>query len=348
MSKNHTRPLSSGEISLMCRQLSMLVKSGVQIYEAFEIMENTAADKRDRALYAQVREELENGERIEKALEQTGRFPSYMVRMIGIGDKAGKLDTSLDSLYLYYQRSEETERSVRSAVIYPLIMVAVMICVVAFLIIKALPIFAQVFLQVGAEMPAFLKALTTGNSALKVLLYIGIIAAVIVIAYFLLKQTVGGENLIAGLYENGFATKKLAEKSNTNKFTYAMSMLLSSGVNIEDAVNMAEELIKSPGMLKKTEQLKKMLENNEPFAASLTKCGLLSGEYAAMLSVAEKAGKLDEMMNTIAERSARDADEWINNFISSIEPTIVIVMSLVIGLILVSVMLPLMDIMTSI
>ncbi len=348
MSNKKYRQVRPGKIALMCKQLAMLLNGGVTLHEAMSIMAQNADSQDERKLYTQVYESLEAGEALGLALEDTGRFPDYMVHMVAIGDTSGKLEEVLNALCLYYERSEAIEQSVRNAVLYPIIMVAVMIAVIAVLLIQALPIFAQVFVQVGAEMPPLLRRLSENSHAgIIFLLIVGGLVALIFLLYYLCKATEGGEALVKKIYENGFLTRKLASKANLSKFASAMSMMLASGINIDEAADMTCSLTDSPTMRRKIDALKDCLRTNMPLAAALKKCGVVSGEYAALIAVGEKTGKTDEMMETVAKRCAMEADEWISRLIGGIEPTIVIIMSLIIGGILISVILPLMNVMTA-
>lgn len=334
-------------VAYFCKQLDLLVKSGVNMQDAMAILHENAQDKTQKALYAQLTETVKQGMPLAAALTQTGQYPAYMTQMVQIGETSGKLDEVLEALYVYYERMERINRGIKNVVTYPVVMVCVMLAVIAVLLIKAVPIFAQVFQQIGAEIPSYLKAFATDNAATVFLIVIAVFAAAALAAYMFMKYTHAGQSLKIKLYENSLLTRNIAKRADTNKFAFAMALLLSAGINIDEAVAMVCDLTESEKMKGDINRVIRLMDEQVPFPAALTRAGLLSPEYGAMITVGQKAGKLDEMMNTVAARLAEEADEWLERLISGFEPTIVIVMSLTVGGLLLSIMMPLMKIMSA-
>ena len=147
--------LSPREISAFCTQMSLLVKAGISVQEGIGIMCEDAQSKVEKELLEQILLLVEEGRPLAFALEQTGCFPKYMIDMLEIGETAGRLEEVLDSLTEYYERSQAISKSIRSAVTYPIIMIVMMAVVIGVLVIKVLPIFRQVFAQLGTELSAF-------------------------------------------------------------------------------------------------------------------------------------------------------------------------------------------------
>ena len=344
--RKQAKELSSSEISAFCKGLGMFFSGGIPLYEAFLIMEENAASPADAALYRALSQDVGRGHSLTDALTGANCFPPYMLRMVRVGEDSGKLEEVFESLSLYYQRRESLSAAMKSAVLYPLAMVLVMLAILAVLMIKILPVFSQVFEQVGARFPALLQTMADSRDTVTLLCVILFLAAALLALFYLTtRHTQRGRRLLTRIYENAPLTRSLAEKSESNKFTYSMSLLLSSGVNINESVALIYELTDSPGAQAKIARLKASLDKGTPFPNALTDSGLLTSQYSAMLAVGLKTGKSDEMMNLIAERYSRDTERWIERLISAIEPTIVIIMCLLIGSVLMSVMLPLIRIM---
>ena len=117
--KDSTRgTLSANELSAFCAQLALITKAGIPAQEGISIMMEDAGDVRTRELMQSVLNKLEEGAPLHKALAQTGRFPKYMLDMVGIGERSGRLDEVLDSLSAYYERSQAISRSVKSCLLY--------------------------------------------------------------------------------------------------------------------------------------------------------------------------------------------------------------------------------------
>ncbi len=170
--------LNNYEIASFCRQMALLIKAGISPAEGIEILIQDSHDSTAQRLLGQISHVLQSGEMFHVALEMSGSFPDYMVHMVTIGEESGSLDTVLNSLADYYEREEAISSSIKSAVSYPLIMVFMMLVVVIVLIMKVLPIFQQVFAQLGTNMSGFAQSLLNmgnilnGYSAVTVILLV--------------------------------------------------------------------------------------------------------------------------------------------------------------------------------
>ncbi|MCQ4637506.1 type II secretion system F family protein [Anaerovorax odorimutans] len=343
-----TRQKKPQEISLLLSELGMFFSGGIPLYDAFLIMEENTEAADDRQLYHALSEDIEQGSDLSDALTRAGCFPDYMIRMIRIGENSGKLEEVFSSLALYYQRQEHLKSSIRSAVVYPLVMILVMLVILAVLMIKVLPVFSQVFDQVGAQLPAPLAAAADSGSTVAVVsVCVLALVAVGLIFYGLARRTEKGRLLLTRIYEGFPLTAGIAEKAESNKFAYSMALLLASGINVDEAVDMVLELTRSSKAREKLSGLKALMDRGESFPSALTASGVLTSRYSAMIAVGLKTGSTEEMMNLAAERLSDDTDRFIDRVISGIEPAVVIIMCLIIGSVLLSVMLPLMKIMTS-
>ena len=150
--------LSNSEIASFCKQTAWILKAGITPAEGMEILINDTISKEGKELLQQIRMICNKGNHFYTALEETGVFPQYVVKLTALGEESGNLDVVLMSLAEYYEREETITDSIRSAVTYPLIMIAMMFFVIIILIVKVLPIFKQVFVQLGTEMTPFAQS----------------------------------------------------------------------------------------------------------------------------------------------------------------------------------------------
>ncbi len=347
--KQERNELDAIQISLLCKELGMFFKGGIPLYDAFLIMEE-AADRRSRKeLYHQIALSLESGDTLTDALKRTEIFPSYMLRILRIGEESGKLEEVLDALSLYYQRREQMKNSIRSAVFYPLIMILATLLILAVLLFRVLPVFSRVFEQTGAELPPFFQTIAdSGGAAGAVCIALLILLALVIIGYAAGRRTEKGRVFFSRLYERSPLTKVLASQSGSGEFIYSMSLLLSSGMNPDAATELLLELNESPASEKKLKTLQALMTDGTPFARALSESGLLPSTYTSVIAVGAKTGTLDEMMDLAAQRLSEDIEQRLQRRIASVEPAVVIAMCLIIGAVLLSVMLPLIRIMTSV
>lgn len=341
--------LTPGEISTFCSQISMIIKSGIPMSEGIEIMFTDAGSSGAKEVLGKILNVVEIGEPFHKALAKCDKFPPYVVTMVEIGEISGRLENVMDSLTAYYEREEAVSRVVRSAVTYPLIMIVMMLAVISILVIRVMPIFNDVFHGLGAEMSGFSLAIMNfgqflGNYGLFFLIGFVLIAAGFLIFY----STESGKERFQRFKEDFFLTKSLYAKIASGRFASAMSLMLASGMDTDKSLEMVSKLIKTESIRKKIIHCQKRMKAGIRFSEALTNVGIFTGIYARMVTVAFKTGAMDTVMEKLASRYEEETNTQINNIISVVEPALVAILSVVVGIILLSVMLPLMSIMTAI
>lgn len=190
--------LSSLQIASFCTQLSLLIKAGISLQEGIHILYEDASSQAEKELLKQILEPIEEGQPLAFSLRQTDAFPQYMVEMVEIGETSGKLEEVLDSLTEYYERSKNISKSIRSAVTYPMIMILMMAVVIGVLMIKVLPIFRQVFSQLGTEMSNFSQSIMDFGSIVGIIasVVIGLILLLIIIALGFADDTFRSKNIV--------------------------------------------------------------------------------------------------------------------------------------------------------
>ena len=345
MGKNIT--LSAEELAAFAAQLSLTVKTGIPLSEAIMILLEDAETDAAKKLLGKILEKLELGSSLADALKETGMFPIYMTQMIEIGEASGRLDVVLDSLHRYYEREDNIGKSAKNAITYPAIMLVILIVIIIILVTRVLPIFNQVFNTLGGEMtPLAQGAMRIGeiisNSSVILVIIVIAIAAFIVI----MRLTPGGRRSLVSLGQRLF--RKLADRMAAAKFASGMSLMLASGLDVDRAVELTLPLMTNPYMYTKVEKLKAMTEQGQSFTDSVVQTKIFSGIQGRMLTLGFKSGNLDTVMDQIAGDYEKEVDDRLDNLISIIEPTMVAVLCVIVGLILLSAMLPLLGVMSSI
>ena len=345
MAKQFTLPAE--ELAAFAAQLSLTVKTGIPLSEAIMILQEDADTEAAKKLLGKILDKLELGGTLADALKEAGVFPIYMTQMIEIGEASGRLDHVLDSLYRYYDREDNIAKSAKSAITYPAIMLVILVVIIVILVTQVLPIFNQVFNTLGGEMtPLAQGAMRIGeiisNSSVILVFVIVVIAAVLII----MRLTPGGRKSMSAFGQRLF--KQLSDRMAAAKFASGMSLMLASGLDIDRSVELTLPLMSNPKMYSKVEKLMEMTQLGESFTSSVVATKIFSGMQGRMLTLGFKSGNLDNVMEQIADDYEKEVDEKLDNLISIIEPTMVAILCVIVGLILLSAMLPLLGVMSSI
>ncbi len=340
--------LKSNEISTFCKQMSLLLKAGIAPSFGIDILSEDTRDPSAKQLYEAISQVLQSGEKFHVALRMTEVFPDYVINMITIGEESGNMDTVMESLADYYEREENIESNIKSAVSYPLIMVFMMLIVVLVLITKVLPIFEQVFAQLGTSMSGFAQSLLNLGNALNRYSVIMVIILVAIAVGFVYFSSPAGKGNFKKLMKKIPATRKLLEDIEVERFASGMVLTLSSGMDTYEGLALVKKLSSSKDMKQKIEDCRTSLLDGDSFPEALEKTKIFNAFYSQMISVGFKSGSMDEAMKQVSTRIEKDTEKRIYSIISILEPTLVIILSVIVGMILLSVILPLMGIMTTI
>lgn len=341
--------LTNNELAAFCEQMAMILHSGISAIEGIAIMKDDAYTREGGALLRTIYEGIETSGSLYTALSESGVFPSYALQLIRIGEETGHLEDVMSSLSRYYQREEEVKQNIKSAVSYPLIMLGMMFIIILILIIKVLPMFHQVFVQLGSEMTGFSMVLMNIGTALSnysfIFLILLVIAAAVLFYLNFLPSGIRARGKIASRF---FLTRGLIEKIAVSKFAAGMSLTLRSGLDALESLEMAGQLIDHPAIKARIAACQASVNNGMDFAEALSESGIFSGIYSKMASIGYKAGVLDTLMEKISIQYEDEINARMNRLIHILEPALVAVLSVIVGLILLSVMLPLLGIMTNI
>ena len=342
------KALTNRELTYFCSQLALILRSGISPAEGLSLMMDDTSGKEGNELLKSLSDRLGEGAMLHEALSESGLFPEYMCAMTEIGENSGRLDEVMESLSSYFRREEDLSRNIRSAVTYPLIMLGMMLAVMAVLVLKVMPVFRQVFSQLGTEMTGLPGAVLELGASLSRYSFIFLILALIaasVLIFFCFTKT--GREKRASFSEHFFATRKLSEKIACSRFASAMYLSLSSGLDMDQSLEMSERLtgirLYVPG-------------SRDPrsdggwrgLCGSAWQIRDFPGIYAHMLAVGFRTGATDTVLKQISEQYEEEIEQQMESFVAKLEPTLVAFLSVVTGMILLSVMLPLMGIMTNI
>lgn len=331
-------PLSNLELFTFFQQMSMILQSGISPYEGILIMEEDAVVSSAKELFHQIGEELSLGSDVYTALSSSKVFPSYALRMVQIGEYTGTLDRVCTSLASYYHREDSIAREIRSAMTYPLIMIGIVLVIVGILITKVLPVFDRVYQQLGSEMTGSARALLhLGNS----IRHYGLPAA----GSMVILLIVYGILIFRKKLRIPFS-RKFYEDLAVTRFAGGLSLILGSGLDYSDGLQMLLELSDYEPMTEKIRTCIQLTENGTDFTDALKESQIFEGLYSRMVSVGIRTGQSDEAIAQVAEKYQEQISLRTEHMIGVLEPTVVSVLAVLVGMILLSVMFPLLGVLT--
>jgi type IV pilus assembly protein PilC len=334
------------EVSRFTRQFATMIGAGLPMVQCLEILSTQTENKELGKIISQVKESVQGGATLSEALARHPKiFDQLYTNMVEAGEVGGALDAILVRLAVYREKADALIRKVKGAMVYPSVVIVVAIGVTIGMLTWIVPVFANMFAGLNAELPMPTQVVLRISHFLRdnfVYLVFGIIGLVGAFMYW--KRTPAGNLIFDRTLLRTPVFGNLVRKSSVARFTRTLGTLLASGVSILDALDVTA---KTAGNLVVANAINKAvvsIAEGDTITAPLKETGVFPPMVTQMISVGEKTGGLDEMLAKIADFYDEEVDGAVSALTSVIEPIIIVFMGIVIGGILIAMYLPMFDI----
>lgn len=339
--------LNNRELLQFCEQFSLILRSGMSAIEGLSILNDDSQTPRGKELLTCLSKDMEESGSLAHAMKESGAFPDSASAYVRAGEETGCLDEVLSGLAAFYQKEIQTKEQIQNAIAYPLIMLGMMIGVIVILLVKVLPVFRQVFRQLGLEMTGLSGALLGMGEALSrystiFLVFLAVLAVLILFFCFHSR----GQAWIRGAVYHLPGMKDIPVFLDYSRLCQCISMGLRSGLPPELCMQLADDLISKPEIREKVSLTLNSLEEGAGFTEALTQSQLFTAVDLRLISLGIQAGAADEILGKLAQRYEENSGDAISHMVSILEPTIVIFLSLLVGLVLLAVMMPLLGLLS--
>lgn len=341
--------LTPMELSSFCSEVALMLGAGMALYSGMEALEKTYENDPHAQLYQAISSGVVETGSLHDALEATHAFPRYMVEMCGIGEQTGHLEEVMQGLSVYYERESRIRQAVRSAVTYPLVLAVMMVLILLVLILKVMPVFRRVLGSMGVAMTSSGGAMMAVGTVIGwAVLVLVLLCTAGIVACVLLMKTQRRERVLAALRRVFPPLRQLSLRLASSRAASVLAMMLSGGFPLEQALEMVPLVLPDAEAAEEINKIREKMAQGESFSDALTSSRLFDEIHRQMLRMGIAAGREDQVMEKIAQTYEEQVEEGISNLVSIIEPTMVAALSIVIGAVLLSVMLPMAGIISSI
>lgn len=346
--KKATLPMK--ELISLSQQLALVVDSDLSLQEGMSLIAQQTRSKSVRQLLARTEAQLNEGNSLGDAFaHEKGVLPDFYISMVTLGEKSGNLARVLSRVADTYEKDSKVSAKVMSAVTYPVILAVLMICVIVLLLVEVLPMFDEVLASVGGEMPGITRVLMDIGSFIGAYFYVLLaIIAAIIIAIIVMRQTKRGAYLLDAIKLRSPLRRGIIRNIACVRFSRSLAMLIRSGIGLAESVRMTATTMVNLKLKDMAEKAAVRIEQGETLKIALASLGLFSGLLLRMLAVAEGTGHTDDMLDKAADSMEEQLDERLARLSSVLEPALIIVLSVIVGIVLVSVILPVTRIMNAV
>ncbi len=346
-------PFLSGRITkktlvVVTRQLATLIDAGVPLLRSLQILNKQESNPAVKKLVQQLSDSVEGGSTFADALAMRPKlFDKLFINMVKAGELGGNLEVSLNRLAEFMEKSEKLKNKVTSAMIYPILVLVVAVGIVAFLLIKIVPQFTAIFegLLEGAALPGItLFVVNTSRLVAQKFPIVAISLAAVFVAVKLIGKTKQGRLAIDSFKLKIPLLGRLQLISSVARFTRTLGTLLNSGVQILQALMIVKETSGNEIIARSIQAVHDSVKEGETVAQPLEMAKVFPSMVISMISVGEETGRLPEMLAKIADTYDSEVDTAVEGLTRIIEPLLIVMLSVVVGTIVISMFMPLIQI----
>lgn len=328
---------------IYCRQFATLIRAGISVLDATRILIQQTESKQLKQTLKEVEADIITGKSYSEAVErQPDVFPSLFVHMVRAGEATGEFDNTLDQLANYYEKQNRLQKKVQSAMAYPTLLFFVILVVALLLLVTVIPSLSSSLTNMGIELPKITVIVMTISEWILQYWWIGFILIALCIGVFLYLYK--NEKKFA-YYFHVMLLKmpifgKVLQKTAIARMTQTLASLFAGSIPVLQSLSIVKKVVGNPVMGEVLNEARKSLEQGKPLSEPLKKSWVFPPFVSHMTAIGEQTGQLDEMLGKIAEFYEEDVDRTIDTLKSLIEPILILFLAVVVGIIVISILIP--------
>jgi len=337
-------------VSVFTRQFSVMIDAGLPLVQCLEILSSQADDPAFADTLEGVRRDVEGGSTLADAMRQYERaFTELYCNMVAAGEAGGILDVILRRLAEYLEKAVKLKAAVRSASIYPIIIITVAGVVVFIILWKVIPTFASLFAGLGAQLPLPTRIVVAASNFVAtytVFVVGGLFGSIFAVRQY--HKTDTGERILDSIVLKLPVMGMIMKKIAVARFTRTLGTLVSSGVPILDGLEITAKTAGNRVIKDAIMETRKSIEAGKTISAPLQATGVFPPTVTQMIAVGEETGALDTMLSKIADFYEDEVDTAVDNLMALLEPVMIVLLGVVIGGIVISMYLPMFELINKI
>lgn len=335
------KKIPARDMSVFCRQFASILKAGVSVINALEMLAEQTENKKLKEAIVQTQSNVEKGESLSDSMKLNDAFPSILIDMVRAGEASGSLENSLTRMAIQFEKDAKLKGIVKKAMMYPIVLLCVMIGVIIVMLTFVIPSFMTMFEDLDSELPVTTKAILAMSNSLKNYWYIYIIVVVgIVVGIQMYKRTDNGKHNLDKLKLKIPVFGVLQTKSACASFARTMSTLLQAGMPMIDALEISASTMKNVLFYDGLQKVKNGVSLGLPLSNQLKATGLFPPMVVHMVGIGEETGNVEEMLTNSATYYEEEVEVQTQTLTSLMEPIIIVLMALVVVMLIMAIYQP--------
>ncbi|MBQ7614281.1 MAG: type II secretion system F family protein [Butyrivibrio sp.] len=334
------KKLDPKAFTLMCSQFSTILSAGIPIARAVKLIGDKTTDKYLKKLLRFVAEDVEAGRTVSASFEDHGQdiLPPTFCETLKAGEEAGDLAGSFESFFRHYDKQTKMGAKVRSAMMYPMFVLAVAVIVVMILMVKVVPTFTAIFDEMGSTLPLPTRMLIgTSNFIRNNILYIILVIAILVTAFILYKRSPKGSMNLARLQLKLPVFGNIAELNAASLFANTLATMIGSGLPMTKAVAITGKVMSNELYKEKVTGMVGRIEEGRTVVDSMRETEIMPDILTDMVGVGEETGEMKHTLDVVSQYYDNELEQAVTRAISMLEPALLIFIAFVAGFIVIAI-----------
>jgi type IV pilus assembly protein PilC len=335
--------ISPKDVAIFSRQLATMLKSGVPLVTAFQIISGGLKNPRMRTVVDKIRAEVEGGGTLHEALaEYPVQFDELYINLVKAGESAGVLDTILDSVATHKERIESIKGKIKKALYYPAAVIAVAIIVSSILLIYVVPQFEAIFISFGSDLPAFTKMIVNASKFMQAKgVYVMMGFAIGIVALIMGKnRSKKFAHTIDRLSLQIPIVGQILQQAAIARFCRTLAITFAAGVPLVDALSIVSGATGNRVYDDAANQIRSDVAVGHQLQLAMQQTDLFPSMVVQMAAIGEEAGSLDDMLVKVAESYEEEVSNAVDALSSLLEPAIIVFVGIVVGAMVIAMYLP--------
>ena len=330
------------DIAVFCRQFYVMLDSGLSIGKALNILIEQCEKPKIREALIGVNGELKRGETLASSMrKRKDVFPNLLTSMIDAGERSGNLDIILKRMAEYYEKETKIRGKIKSAMIYPIVLGVVAIIAITFILTFVMPTFVQMFEENNVDLPMSTKMVLETSKVLGkygIIIFLILVTAIILLGKYLKSEE--GQYKLSSINLKIPVIKKLTQKIIVSRFTRTMGIVSSSGMSLVTSIEIVASVVGNKIAEKELLKVKEKVLKGEGLGDSIMNIKIFPPMLASMVKIGEEAGSLDSILDKTADFYDDELEREIKTATALIEPSMIVLMGIIIGFLLISILTP--------
>jgi type IV pilus assembly protein PilC len=330
------------QLSILCKQLSAVLRAGVPLMQALSIMVDQTEEKKLKKSLQQIYEDVQTGQSLSASLRAQGqRYPAMMISMVEAGEVSGTLDSSLERLGENFEREAVLSAKLRNAMIYPAMVALVAIAVVIYLLNNVVPVFTGIFESAGSALPAPTRLLMALSDFVRQNFMIVLLSLVVLVVLFrVVIHSPAGRLAFDRMKLRAPIVGKLNTKVVAARFTRTLATLSAAGVSLTQAIEITADAVSNKFVRAALLEVSTLIKQGEGLSRPLADLDIFPPMVVHMTRLGEESGTLDDLLTKSAVFFDQESEAAVQRMTSLMEPLIIVVLGGIIVFIVISILLP--------